>query len=111
MELREDYQEFTDRDAEILAISVDDLSGADYVVDHLGIQFPILYDPSTEVSRQYGVYNLLRDNLATPAVFVIDKRRDRPVLSTAGADQSVSLARELFVHREFGIASVASINH
>ena len=73
MELREDYEEFAALDAEVLAISVDDLAGADYVVADLGIQFPVLYDPQAEVIRPYGVYNLLRDNLATPAVFVIDK--------------------------------------
>ncbi len=54
-------------------MSTDDLSKAQYVVEKVGIPFPILYDPSTEMVEDYGVYNLLNDGLAAPATFVIDK--------------------------------------
>ena len=67
------YEEIQGLDAEVLAISVDDLSGASKVVQELNIPFPILYDPSREVPRQYGVYGLLGDELATPSAFVVDR--------------------------------------
>ena len=55
-----------------MAISTDDLSGAKSIVGRVGIPFPILYNSETDVVREYGVYNLLGDNLAAPATFVID---------------------------------------
>ena len=73
MELQDRYESFESLDAEIVAISVDRLDGAGYVVDRLGVTFPILYDPEAEVVRRYGVYDLLGDELAAPSVFVIDK--------------------------------------
>ena len=60
-------------DAEVLAISTDDLQGAESVVERLGLDFPILYDPGATVVREYGVYNLNHDSLASPSAFVIDK--------------------------------------
>ena len=73
MELQDRYESFESLDAEILAISVDRLDQAGYVVDRLGVTFPILYDPEAEVVRRYGVYDLLGDKVAAPSVFVIDK--------------------------------------
>ena len=67
------YEEIQGLDAEVLAISVDDLSGATKVVQELNIPFPILYDPSREVPRLYGVFGLLGDKLATPSTFVVDR--------------------------------------
>ena len=60
-------------EAEVIAISTDDLSGAARVVKALGLEFPILYDPDAGVVTEYGVYNLLGDRYATPATFVLDK--------------------------------------
>jgi peroxiredoxin len=60
-------------DAEVLAVSTDDLRGAESVVERLGLEFPILYDSEATVVREYGVYNLNHDSLATPSAFVIDK--------------------------------------
>ena len=56
----------------VLAVSVDNLTKAGYVVDSLGLEFPIMYDPQAEVVKEYGVFNLLNDGLATPSTFVID---------------------------------------
>ena len=36
-----------------------------------GAGFPILSDEDAEVARDYGVYNLLNDSLATPSVFIV----------------------------------------
>ena len=57
----------------MLAISVDDLSGAETVVERLDIPFSVLYDPSKEVPRSYMVYDLLGDGLATPSAFIVDR--------------------------------------
>ena len=57
----------------MLAVSTDDLRGAESVVERLGLDFPILYDPEATVVREYGVYNLNHDSLASPSAFVIDK--------------------------------------
>ena len=57
--------------AEILAISVDDLSQASYAVQQLGLEFPILYDPQAEVVEAYGVFNASA-GYATPSTFIID---------------------------------------
>jgi peroxiredoxin len=59
--------------AEVLAISTDDLSQAGSIARDLGVLFPVLYNPSTEVVKQFRVFNLLRDNLATLATFIIDR--------------------------------------
>ena len=53
-------------DAAVLAISTDHLQGAESVVERLGLDFPILYDPGVTVVREYGVYNLNHDSLASP---------------------------------------------
>ena len=58
--------------AEVLAISVDNLEGVAPVVEQRGIPFPVLYDTSTQVPRTYGVYNLLGDGLAAPATFIVN---------------------------------------
>ena len=56
----------------MLAISTDDLSGAQSIVGKVGIEFPVLYNSDTGVVDAYGVYNLRGDNLAAPATFIID---------------------------------------
>ena len=73
MELQEDYDLIKSLQADILAISTDDLSGAAYAVDGLGLEFPILYDPEASVVKEYGVYDLLGDGIAAPATFLLDR--------------------------------------
>ncbi len=59
----------------MLAVSTDDLSGAESIAQSVGLSFPILYDPEAVVVQSYGVLNALGDTpgLATPATFIIDK--------------------------------------
>ena len=73
VELSEDYPQIDDLDAIVLAVSTDDLSKAQVVAEGLALPFPILYNPDASTVKDYGVYNLLRDRLATPSTFVIDK--------------------------------------
>ena len=71
MELQEDYETISGLNAEILAVSVDDLSGASYVVENLGLDFPILYNSDKDVVKDYEVYNS-STGYATPSVFIVD---------------------------------------
>ena len=57
----------------MLAISTDDLSDAQTIANMVGLAFPLLYDPDADAVRDYGVFNLLGDGLATASTFVIDK--------------------------------------
>ena len=55
---------------ELLAISVDNRLDAASIVDRNKLNFPVLYDTTTVVTRSWGVFDLLRDNVAAPATFV-----------------------------------------
>ena len=54
----------------MLAVSADDLSGAEQAARDWGPPFPILYDPGAGVIQDFGVYT---GKLAKPSTFVIDK--------------------------------------
>ena len=59
--------------AEILAISTDNLAGAENVAQRVGIEFPVLYTSGdSTVPKDYNVYDLHGDGLASPAVFIIN---------------------------------------
>lgn len=47
--------------------------------------YPILADPDHVIAEQYGVFNLLNDGVAAPAVFIISSQ-GRIVWSHVGAD-------------------------
>ncbi len=56
----------------MVAISTDDLRGAEWAVEGFGAEYPILYtadDPS--VPESYGVFNLFGDGLASASVFLV----------------------------------------
>jgi len=55
-----------------VALAVNDLSSVAGAGAAVGATFPLLADPQHQVAEAYGVYNLLGDQLAAPAVFVID---------------------------------------
>ena len=73
VELREDYEKFESLGAQILAVSTDDLSQAEFAVKKLGLQFPVLQDPGGRVSTEYQVFDLLNDRGAAPSIFLLDK--------------------------------------
>ena len=76
MDLRKDYQTIRGLDAEILAVSNDQLTVAERAIDHLDLGFPALFDPEAVVIERFDVYDTLNDGYATPSVFVIDKSGD-----------------------------------
>ncbi len=71
MELRDRYGEFQARGAEVVALAVAPLDAVEGVRVSIGAPFPMLADPDHRVAEMYGVYNLLGDGLAAPAVFVL----------------------------------------
>ena len=77
----------------MLAISADDLSNAQKMVEKVGLPFPILYDTESKVISDYNVSGILKGRMAAPATFILDKDgvirwkylggiRDRPATST-----------------------------
>ena len=72
MELTESYEDIKALNAEVLAVSTDNLADSQWVIDNVGLTFPILYDPEVTTIADYGVFNLLGDELAASATFIID---------------------------------------
>ena len=73
VELRENYEKFELLGAQIVAVSTDDLSQAEFAVELLGLQFPVLHDPGGRVAEDYMVFDLLNDRVAAPSTFLLDK--------------------------------------
>jgi len=55
-----------------VALAVNTLEAVQGISAAVGAPYPLLADPDHRVAEAYGVYNLLGDGLAAPAVFVID---------------------------------------
>lgn len=70
-ELNERYQEFCDRNVELLLITSTDEQQSKIVVQDLGLKMPLLSDPSCRVFRAYQVGQALGAPL--PAQFVLDR--------------------------------------
>ncbi len=72
VELQSAYPQFRDRDVQIVAISMDAVSDArGMAVLTGGAAFPVLAGPGGATTKEYGVYNLLGDDVATPSVFIV----------------------------------------
>lgn len=70
--LNEQYQEFRDRNIELLMITSTDEQQSQIVVQDLGLQMPLLSDPSRQVFRAYQTGQALGAPL--PAQFVLDQQ-------------------------------------
>ena len=70
------YPEFLKRNVSFAAISTDDIADALKMVELTGAGFFILSDRGAEVSKDYGVYNLLDDGVATPSAFIVSSGGD-----------------------------------
>jgi peroxiredoxin len=57
----------------VIALAVQDVTQARTMADLVRAEYPLLADADHAVAGAYGVYNLLGDGLATPAVFIIDR--------------------------------------
>ena len=72
MELQNNYDQIAALNAEVVAVSTDNLEGAKWAIDSLGVPFQVAYALSTDVPKAYDVWNLYGDNLATGSAFLID---------------------------------------
>lgn len=77
MELRDRYGEFQALGAEVIALAVASPEAVEGARASIGAPFPLLADPDHRVAEMYGVYNLLGDGLAAPAIFVLKDGRIR----------------------------------
>ncbi|WP_138503222.1 peroxiredoxin family protein [Nostoc sp. PA-18-2419] len=69
--LKENYEQFKNRGIEVLMITSTDERQSQIVVKDLGLQMPLLSDPSCRVFQSYDVGQALGAPL--PAQFVLDK--------------------------------------
>ncbi len=72
--LQSRLKDFRDQDTEILAISSDDHPNALKTLGEHGLSFKVLPDNDLEIIKKYGVLNVSKNNIAWPAVFVVDKQ-------------------------------------
>ncbi len=71
IELNQRYEELKEHGVELLMITSTDVAQTKQVFQDLGIQFPLLSNPTCSVFRKYGVGQALGAPL--PAQFVLDK--------------------------------------
>lgn len=72
--MQKHYDKIKNSGAEVLAISTDDLSGAESILAKAGPDFPVLYSSkNNEVPISYDVFDLFGDGLASASVFIVDK--------------------------------------
>jgi peroxiredoxin len=58
----------------VVAVSTDDLTGAEYAVREFGAQYPIAYTSrDSSIPQKYGVFNLRGDGLASASTFIIGR--------------------------------------
>lgn len=67
----EPHPAFVERGVSLAAVSTDDMEDASKMAEHSGAGFPILSDDDGAVARDYGVYNLLNDDVAPPSACLI----------------------------------------
>ncbi len=96
-DLKERYQEFKDKGAELLMISSTDPVQSQQIVDQLSLPYPFLYDPDCSIFRRYGVGQALGAPL--PAQFIVNREGRitfRHLFSfTDGNAESDTILREL----------------
>ncbi len=65
------YPEFLKRNVSLATISTDDTADALKMVELTDAEFAVLSDKDAAVAKDYGVYNLLQDGLATPSAVIV----------------------------------------
>ncbi|MGH2574955.1 MAG: peroxiredoxin [Ignavibacteria bacterium] len=68
---RDNISQFKDLNADVLGVSVDDVESHKTFKEKESLNFTLLADPDKEVTKKYGVLNLI--GLASRVTFVIDK--------------------------------------
>jgi len=83
--LEADKAKFKAAGVQVVAVAVQKQADAAKTVNQTGATYPVLADDGHRVADQYGIYNLLKDAVAAPSTFVID-RDGRIVWSYIGKD-------------------------
>ena len=71
--LQSHVQDFSDQDAQIIAISADDMEHAQKTLGEHGLSFEVAPDPAKSIIDTYGVRNTAK-NIAWPTAFIVDKK-------------------------------------
>lgn len=71
--MQSSYEAITARNAEVIAVTTQDLSAAAGAIDAVGIPFPLAYDTTANVPRQWERWDNFGTELADASVYVIDK--------------------------------------
>lgn len=72
MQLRKKHPEFERAGVHLVAVAVDTPERVGALAKELGLPFPVYADPQHRLADVLGVYNLLRDGVAAPSVFLAD---------------------------------------
>ena len=72
VELQYSLSEFQEENTSLIAISKDTFEQAQLVKLITQAEYMILPDPEANVLKEYGVFDLLGDGVAAPAVFIIN---------------------------------------
>lgn len=71
--LQKHYQDFKDQQAELIAISADDLAHAQMTLGAKGLSFYLVPDSDKTIIKKFGVANVSKNGIAWPSLFVVDK--------------------------------------
>ena len=74
-ELQSQFQRFTNRNVDVVAISVDPIAHSRLMVKRLGLKFPVLSDQDQTLQRAFGVQNPDTQELALHAVYVVNTQK------------------------------------
>jgi peroxiredoxin len=72
VQLQQNHAAFQSADTEVVALAVASLSSVGGAHQAAKADYPVLSDVDHQAASGFGVYNLLKDNLAVPSVFIID---------------------------------------
>lgn len=72
MQLQQNYAAFQNAGTRVVALAVASFPSVSSAQQAAMADYPVLSDVNHQAASGFGVYNLLKDNLAAPSVFIID---------------------------------------
>jgi peroxiredoxin len=72
VQLQQNYKAIQKAGAQVVALAVASPSAVRSAQQAATAAYPMLSDAQHQAAEAFGVYNLLKDNLAAPSVFIID---------------------------------------